>query len=75
MFPELEDSNIFTIFKSFFSKVFVSEKSGNIEKGSFWAIKKSEECVAEDVFKTRAPRVAEHTFQNANNFGTDVWFS
>ena len=75
VFPELEDSDIGTIIESFFSEIFVGEHAGDVEKGGRGAIKKSEEGEAENVLETRAPRVAEHTFQDADNFGADVGFS
>ncbi len=27
------------------------------------------------MLKSWAPRISEHTFQNADDFGTDVWFA
>ena len=75
LFPELEDSDIFTVVKSFFAEVFVGEHAGDVEEGGFWAVEEGKEGVAEDVFEARTPRFAEHTFQNADDFGGDVGFS
>jgi hypothetical protein len=73
--PELEDGDVGTIIESFFAEIFVGEEAGDIEEGGFGAIEEGENSVAEDVFEARTPRVAEHTFQNADNFGTDIGFS
>ena len=75
LFPELEDSDVFTIFERFFAEIFVGEHTGDIEEGGFWAVEEGEESVTENVLEAGTPRFAEHTFQNADDFGRDVGFS
>ena len=75
VFPKLKDGDIGTIIEGFFAEIFVGEETGDVEEGGFGAIEEGENRVAEDVFEARAPRVAKHTFQNADNFGTDIGLS
>ena len=75
LFPELENGDVFAIVEGFFAEFFVGEHAGDVEEGGLWTVKKGEESVAENVLETWAPAFAEHTFQDANDFGADIWFS
>lgn len=42
VFPELQYSDIFAVFESFFAEFFVGEQAGDIKQSGLWAVEQSE---------------------------------
>ena len=70
--PELEDGDVLAVIEGFFAEIFVGEHAGDVEEGGLGAVEEGEQGVAQDVFEAGAPRVAEHAFEDADDFGADV---
>ena len=72
VFPELEDGDVGAVVEGFFAEIFIGQHTGDVEEGGGGAVEKGEESIAQNMLEAGAPGFAEHTLQNADDFGTDV---